>query len=58
MRYPRANMEHRVNSILNGTEKKTDLRYVIYSAHDTQIANLLEFFNFSEFFYDGVPYCS
>lgn len=34
------------------------MRYVIYSAHDYQIANMLEFFHFIDFDYYQVPYCS
>jgi hypothetical protein len=58
MRYPVKVMSDRVNAILNGTEQKHDLRYVMYSAHDTQVANLLEYLNLTDFDYYYIPYAS
>ena len=33
------------NKILDGTAKNDELKYFIHSAHDTQLLNVLEFFN-------------
>lgn len=35
LRVPRNAIEKRIGSIINGTDLKSDLRYIIYSAHDT-----------------------
>jgi hypothetical protein len=58
MRMPLGVMAQRINSIMDGTAKQDDLRYVIYSLHDYQIANLLEYLNLSDLHYDDVPYSS
>lgn len=34
LRMPLRVMEEKVNAILSGSEKKEDLKYVLYSAHD------------------------
>lgn len=58
MRFPLSTLSARLSSLISGTEKNTDMRYVLYSAHDTQIANLLEFFSFDDFHYTAVPFTS
>eukprot|EP00347_Sterkiella_histriomuscorum_P008612 403344429 len=63
-RKPLIAMEFRYQEIVKGLYDNTDtLRYYIYSAHDTQIANVMEFLFLSD--YDGnrhqysdVPYAS
>ena len=38
---PYAMMEAKIDAILNKTEKETDTKYLLYSAHDHQVANLV-----------------
>ncbi|CDW72250.1 major acid phosphatase map (histidine-acid phosphatase) [Stylonychia lemnae] len=42
MRNPLMNMHNRMNEINDGDKTRDSLRYFIYSAHDLQIANILE----------------
>ena len=35
-------MQNRVNELLGKSFTETDLRYIIYSAHDDNIANMFE----------------
>ena len=58
LRTPLKKMDETVKSILNHADSKNDLKYFVYSAHDMQIANLLDFLNFTNFDYYNVPYCS
>lgn len=51
-------MKDRINSILQGIDKRDELRYVMYNAHDIQISNLLEFLRPTDFDYDFIPYSS
>eukprot|EP00350_Pseudokeronopsis_sp_OXSARD2_P004448 CAMPEP_0170545760 /NCGR_PEP_ID=MMETSP0211-20121228/4123_1 /TAXON_ID=311385 /ORGANISM="Pseudokeronopsis sp., Strain OXSARD2" /LENGTH=93 /DNA_ID=CAMNT_0010849835 /DNA_START=852 /DNA_END=1133 /DNA_ORIENTATION=- len=51
-------MQERIDSILSQNEDKDSLKYFIYSAHDVQIANVLEFFQFENLEYYYVPYAS
>lgn len=41
-RFPMQTMHQRMQEILGGDKSRDTLRYVIYSAHDVQIANILE----------------
>ena len=43
LRQPRALLQQRVDEISGRTQTSSDLRYLIYSAHDNQIANIVEF---------------
>jgi len=58
MRMPLSALHTRLQTVFGPTDPKDDLRYVLYSAHDTQIANLLEFMNFTDFHYIAVPFTS
>ena len=41
-RKPLQAMKTRVNQLLSGNTSPDTLRYLIYSAHDVQVANVLE----------------
>ena len=43
MRHPLAKMQARVDNLLNNSVSRDDLRLFIYSAHDYQLANVIEF---------------
>jgi len=43
LRKPLRLMQDRVNSILNHTDDVSSLRYMIYSAHDDHVINMVEF---------------
>eukprot|EP00350_Pseudokeronopsis_sp_OXSARD2_P008907 CAMPEP_0170546944 /NCGR_PEP_ID=MMETSP0211-20121228/5315_1 /TAXON_ID=311385 /ORGANISM="Pseudokeronopsis sp., Strain OXSARD2" /LENGTH=81 /DNA_ID=CAMNT_0010851677 /DNA_START=836 /DNA_END=1081 /DNA_ORIENTATION=- len=49
-------MQERVDEILSQSQNKKSVKFMIYSAHDTQSANLLEFFQFDNLDYYYVPY--
>lgn len=56
-------MDDRVQKLINGTSTHNDLKYVIYSAHDDQISNILlfldgTFLNNTKFTFHDVPTCS
>lgn len=57
-RYPLEVMKEKKAAIQRGTEKKEDLKYVLYSAHDSTVANFLEFLNLADFDFDNIPYAS
>mmetsp|Transcript_18036 Transcript_18036/g.13067 ORF Transcript_18036/g.13067 Transcript_18036/m.13067 type:complete len:184 (+) Transcript_18036:416-967(+) len=56
LRLPILKLKDAASHILKGEEPS--LKYAMYSAHDTQVANLLEFFAFDNSFYYQVPYAS
>ena len=49
-------MKKRIYDIYHNSS--TSYKYVLYSAHDTQVSNVLLFFNFSKFHYLGIPFDS
>ena len=51
-------MKERVNILLNKNDTEDNLKYLIYSAHDTQLANALEILNPVNFTLFTVPFCS
>ena len=51
-------MEQKINAILTGAEQRDDLKYMLYSSHDTQVANFLDFMNLADFDFDNIPYAS
>jgi len=57
-REPLKAIDQKVQDILAGTEKNESLRYILFSAHDTQIAAVTEWISPSNLVYDDVPYAS
>ena len=52
-------MKDRVNSLLNGIDNRDQLRFVLYSVHDFQIANMLRFLNLTNnFTYHEIPFAA
>jgi hypothetical protein len=52
-------MAARMNEIIKGNEANRDsMRYMIYSFHDTQIINILEWLDLLDEFYLDAPYAS
>lgn len=51
-------MQNRVNAILGKDASETPLRYMIYSAHDDQISNLVEWLHSTNIMQNYVLYAS
>eukprot|EP00349_Pseudokeronopsis_sp_Brazil_P000538 CAMPEP_0202965252 /NCGR_PEP_ID=MMETSP1396-20130829/9292_1 /ASSEMBLY_ACC=CAM_ASM_000872 /TAXON_ID= /ORGANISM="Pseudokeronopsis sp., Strain Brazil" /LENGTH=65 /DNA_ID=CAMNT_0049687911 /DNA_START=892 /DNA_END=1089 /DNA_ORIENTATION=- len=55
---PLEKLAERLQKVYTGEDKWEDLKYVLYSAHDIQIANLVEFLNFADFDYLEVSFAT
>lgn len=52
-------MQSRVDSILKtGLDDRDELRYMLNSAHDTQVANLIWWLNSIDYDFIDIPYAS
>ena len=47
-----------MHKVIKGEDKYDDLKYILYSIHDTQISNVLVFMDYDDFFYRAVPFSS
>lgn len=56
--YPLMKMQARVNLLLLGPDITDDVKYVMNSAHDDQIANLVYWLNGVDYQFTDVPYAS
>ena len=61
MRRPYASMRRIVKELISGDDKKglfNDLKYIIYSAHDTQVDNLMVWLTQTKEIFNNIPYAS
>lgn len=58
LRKPIQAIKDKVNNILSGLETKDDLKFILYSAHDGDIANLLTFLNPVNHNFIDIPFAS
>lgn len=57
-RRPLEAMRERARQIASGDNSRDTLRYMMYSAHDVQVANVLQWLQPEDFTYADVPYAS
>mmetsp|Transcript_15926 Transcript_15926/g.15340 ORF Transcript_15926/g.15340 Transcript_15926/m.15340 type:complete len:121 (-) Transcript_15926:298-660(-) len=57
MRVPLQKLQERLEKVYADSAQPQDLKYVLYSAHDIQLANLIKFMAFSEFNYLEISFC-
>lgn len=58
LRFPLQAMHQRIFDITGGDKSRDTLRYVIYSAHDVQVGNILEWLRPMDDYYPEVEYSS
>ena len=58
MRKPVAAMKKRVSSLINQTAEESDLKYFLYSAHDSTVSNLITWLNAYNLEWDWIDYAS
>ena len=58
LRQPRDLLLQRVDEIMGRAETSSDLRYLIYSAHDDQIANIVEYLESTNVIQDHVVFAA
>ncbi|CDW79735.1 major acid phosphatase map (histidine-acid phosphatase) [Stylonychia lemnae] len=57
-RKPLEAMANRFNDLINGIDDPNQLRYMIYSGHDDQIINIIDWLNPQDHYYVETPYAS
>jgi len=57
-RKPLQAISDKVDAILAGKESQNDLKYIMYSAHDDNIANAILFFQPYNYYLSYVPFAS
>lgn len=55
---PLAAMRNRVAEVINNSTDRDTLRYFLYSAHDVQVANVLQWLQPEDYKFVDVPYVS
>jgi len=58
MRGPLAKLSERLEKVYSGTANQKDLKYLLYSAHDIQLASLFIFLDFTDFEYLKIDFAS